>query len=64
MEYIVKYHGDIRFMSVQIEILSSSYAIAELSAGEAEELLSFREIEYLEPAKKLLLSEDRGMDVS
>lgn len=64
MEYIIKYHGDIRFISVQLEILSSSYAIAELSEDEAEALLSHREIEYLEPAKKLLLSRNQGMDAS
>ena len=58
-EVIVKYNGSLEIiekeLDVQVEILSSSYAIITLSEEKINLLLNYRQIEYIEKPKLLEL---------
>ncbi len=60
LEVIIKYNGDIRKveeeLKIDIEILSSDYAIAILSPEQIPKLYSYKEIEYIELPKTLTYS--------
>ena len=57
VEIIVKYHGDIAYVGLQvgadIEILNEDYAIATLDIQKLPALYNFSEVEYIEVPKNL-----------
>jgi len=64
-EVIVKYHGNIEqiaeSLGIEAEILTESYAIITLDAGQLEELRQFSEIEYIELPKTLVYLLNRAL---
>lgn len=64
MEYIIKYNGNLESIKYQTEILSAGYAIIDIEPSQIEYLKEFKEIEYLEPMKKLFLSTKLGLSSS
>lgn len=67
-ELIVKYHGDIRNLSMegilQVIPLTGGYAIVIVEGDRVEEMAAQPEIEYVEKPKRLFFSVDQGRAVS
>lgn len=67
-EVIVKYNGNLEQiqdeLNVQIEILSSNYAIITLSEDKIRLLLNYRQIEYIEKPKLLELILNNALQAS
>jgi len=67
-EVIVKYNGNLeqiqKDLDVQIEILSSNYAIITLSEEKISLLLNYRQIEYIEKPKLLELMLNNALTAS
>lgn len=59
-ELIVKYSGDILVVAknekITVEVLNNSFAIFTLSIGKMKNLVNYRQIDYVEIPKRLLIS--------
>lgn len=69
MEIIIRYHGDLQDVMMQIgapppEVLTDEYAIAEVSETQIALLRTFTEIEYMEPPRSLLLEDLRSIQAA
>jgi len=64
MEYIIKYTGDILSLGYPTELLDAQFAIMELDEQDAEQLLEYQQVTWLEPARYLSGLMDRSMEAA